>query len=74
MAASSQKKKGSCEMSAHWQKVKCQFSKRKMLTRLSGKYNFISELFNTGRMLLDSRIKIDFIFMVETKKQTKSQI
>lgn len=52
-------------MSAHLQKTKRQFLKRKMLTGLSGKYNFISELvICTDQMLLYSRV--DFIFMEKT--------
>lgn len=41
-------RKGPCEMSAHVQKTKSEFLKRKMLTGLSGKYNdsvFLNRLF-----------------------------
>lgn len=59
-------RKRSWEMSAHLEKMKCQFVKRKMLTRSSGKYNFTSELFIcTGQMLLHSRA--DFVLMEKKK-------
>lgn len=48
-------------MPADVQKTKCQFLKRKMLIGLSGKYNFIFELFiYTGEML---HSRLDFMFM-----------
>lgn len=53
-------------MFARVQKTKSEFLKRKMLTGLSGKYNFISESFiRTDQMQLLSRV--NFICMEKNR-------